>query len=299
MSKHRPRTHEYDDKGKGELFKKLSEFAVINELQDNDYGIDFAASLSKNIDDQEVSKVTTNDFYIQLKSSGQSPDDLRTNGKVVWSLDVDDILFLHQRQIPSFLMIYEVETEQLYWTVLQEYVWDILDQDSRKWRQQKTKRVEIDQQQTVEKDGIKDAVHNIQRRIVLRRTLEFNQYTLLQSAFWTGKSVLEQEDLEPFDEVIESQRNKAKPIVKRLNELRGKEDIDGAELLKLIEQSVKIKDKLERTLLGEPNLTYREQNPWGSKHNCPRCGGSLSRLWKDSDEVSCKMCSWQGYEIDL
>lgn len=305
-SKHRPKGHEYNDKGRGAFIKRLSRFSP-NEFRDNDYGIDFVLTLTEN--NSEDNQLSTDDFYVQLKSSGKSSTDLRAGDDIFWDLKIDDLLFLHRRQLPTLLIIYEVETDTLYWENIQKYVWDVLDEDSKQWRQQVKKRIKINTQQTVDDNlnEIRNTIQDVQRRIILRRTLEFGQDTLLQSAYWTAKSVIEQthilcskETTElKYNKEIESYRKEAKPIVERLNEVRDKSSIKPIELLKLSEKAVQIRDNLFFLLSSEPTLTDDEANQFKSEFSCPICERSLSSPYIDDDEVFCSSCGWQGREGDL
>ncbi|QZP38233.1 DUF4365 domain-containing protein [Halobaculum magnesiiphilum] len=119
---------------------------VVNSL-DEDYAFDFEVRPTEGFEvdtrDQHGNRVLPSPFYIQLKASEGFDD-----SEAVWhdfetDFLVEDCL---QASVPVVLVICDRSREELYWTVLQRYCWDILDADHGDWRKQETKRIHVDRE---------------------------------------------------------------------------------------------------------------------------------------------------------
>ncbi|WP_158600493.1 DUF4365 domain-containing protein [Haloarcula sp. Atlit-7R] len=150
----------------GALRKALGTSFVINEL-DEDFGLDFQATVTKELD-EEYQEVGPINFFIQLKSSQSfGNDDLAK-----FDADTVDLKLYLQQSLPVVLVLYDVDKDEFYWTIIQEYIWDTLKEDTPDWRNQKGNRIKIDKDQSFDKlDQLRTAILEAQNRILRRQNM--------------------------------------------------------------------------------------------------------------------------------
>lgn len=109
---------------------------IVNKLGD-DYGIDFDIRICGKISEKGQT-VENASFYTQLKS---------TKAKCVShpfeDLDIDDIELFVNQALPVLLIKYYENDNKFYWTIIQTYVWDVLDKEDPKWKKKGQKRIKL------------------------------------------------------------------------------------------------------------------------------------------------------------
>jgi len=71
-----------------------------------------------------------------------------------------------KQPIPVILSIYDHNQSEIYWRVIQEFVWDILSDRTPNWRSQQTVRIRIPRSQKITNyDRLETAVNRTQNRI--------------------------------------------------------------------------------------------------------------------------------------
>lgn len=119
-----------DKRGEAHLNLQLERY-VVNAYE-NDFGLDFEVNLTTgdDVEDDDLQRVTGEHFFIQLKSSaGFDSDD-----SVFADLQTTHITQYLDQPLPVVLTIYDDGCEEIYWHVVQEFVWDELShQRSARW----------------------------------------------------------------------------------------------------------------------------------------------------------------------
>jgi hypothetical protein len=164
VAKKRSSNQQLEQASRGELLSRLNEF-VVNSL-DNDFGLDFQITLTEQGEDahQEVQSIN---FYIQLKASEEFAGE-----RAAFDLATDDLELYVQTSQPVVLALYDDAADQFYWKVMQDYIWDTLNNETPGWREQKYNRLHVSKQNTFEDtDALKDAVVASQKRIIRRQNM--------------------------------------------------------------------------------------------------------------------------------
>ena len=170
----RSSNQEVDEVGENQLGLALRPYAV--EKYDNDYGIDFIVNLTDEPDNQgrddEPQKILSDHFFIQLKSTTRFDPDTDT---VHEDLEVRHLEQYIDQPIPVILAIYDDNTEEIYWRIVQEYIWDQLDKEKPNWRSQQTVRIKVHRSQVITDYGrLEQAVNRTQSRITRRKNQGLN-----------------------------------------------------------------------------------------------------------------------------
>ncbi|WP_226024026.1 DUF4365 domain-containing protein [Halomicrobium salinisoli] len=164
MAKKRSSNQQLEQASRGELISRLDEF-VVNSL-DNDFELDFQVTVTEQRDDghQEVQSIN---FYIQLKASEEFAGDRAT-----FDIPTDDLELYVETSQPVVLALYDDAVDQFYWTVMQDYIWDTLNNETPEWREQDYNRIHVNKQNTFgDTDALKDAVVASQKRIIRRQNM--------------------------------------------------------------------------------------------------------------------------------
>jgi hypothetical protein len=107
-------------------------------------------------------------FYIQLKST----DDDCENG-FFHDLSITDILLYLENSTPVLLIKYYSKCDLMFYEIIHSYIWDILDREDPKWRENTVKRIhltkKLDNLQTVKKE-----IQDVKIRIIRK----FNYYNM-------------------------------------------------------------------------------------------------------------------------
>lgn len=156
-----------DKRGEAHLNLQLERY-VVNPYE-NDFGLDFEVNLTDqdSVEDDNLQQVTGEHFFVQLKSStGFDSDD-----SVYADLETKHLTQYLEQPIPVILTIYDDEYEEIYWRVVQEFVWDDLSNQNKNWREQSTVRVRIKRARNLTDHGrLETAVQRTQNRIVRERS---------------------------------------------------------------------------------------------------------------------------------
>ena len=104
---------------------------VVNRLHD-DYGIDFDIQIYEKGENTALDGTGLN-FGAQIKST-ETTNISKTHLKC--RLDIDHIDYFVKQERPILLIVYHMSRECAFWVVMQEYVWDILNQEKPNWRSQ-------------------------------------------------------------------------------------------------------------------------------------------------------------------
>ena len=170
MGKRKDSNHELERYSRGRLRMTLSRW-VVNSL-DEDYAFDFEVRPTEGFEsgshDEHGNRVLSSPFYVQLKAS----ESFGNSQKVWHDFDTEELIddFL-QASIPAVLVICDRAQEELYWCVLQSYIWDVLDVEQSGWRDQSTVRVKTSRESLSEsirlshlRNDIRKAEHRLSTR---------------------------------------------------------------------------------------------------------------------------------------
>ena len=161
---------ELDEVGEAQLITQLRPYPV--EGYDKDYGIDFIVNLTEESDKPDYQSIRSNHFFIQLKSTRKFDPD---TDSVYTDLEIDHLKQYINQPIPIILAIYDDNTGEIYWRIIQEYVWDTLNRKNPDWRSQETHRVTIPRSRVItDHDRLEEAVNRTQSRIDRRRQRALN-----------------------------------------------------------------------------------------------------------------------------
>ncbi|RRJ29958.1 RNA-binding domain-containing protein [Halocatena pleomorpha] len=142
MVKKKPDGHQLEAESRGALTRALSHW-VLNETME-DYGIDFEAYPVC----PETKEVLPISVSIQLKASAA----FEGENTVTHQLDTDSLDFYMRLGNSVLLALYEQQSEEIYWKVVQTYILDEYEKPEEKWQQQETvqipaKRIPLSQSQ--------------------------------------------------------------------------------------------------------------------------------------------------------
>jgi len=182
MGKRKGRNHELERYSRGRLRMTLSEW-VVNSL-DEDYAFDFEVRPTEGFEadtrDRHGDQVLPSPFYIQLKASEGFGDSESVWHDFATDFLVEDCL---QASIPVVLVVCDRSREELYWTVIQRYCWDVLDTDHEGWREQDTKRIHVDRDplaDAIALDKLRGAIREAEHRISTRQRVASSRRGTLQ-----------------------------------------------------------------------------------------------------------------------
>lgn len=152
-----------DKRGEAHLNLQLERY-VVNAYE-NDFGIDFEVNLTNrsDIENDNLQRVTGEHFFIQLKSSACFDRD----DSVYADLKTTHIEQYLDQPLPVVLAIYDDEYEKIYWSVVQEFVWDELSNENEDWSEQTTARIRIPRSRKINNyDRLENAINRTQNRII-------------------------------------------------------------------------------------------------------------------------------------
>jgi len=160
-----------DKRGEAHLNLQLEQY-VVNAYE-NDFGIDFEVNLTTeaDIEHDDLQRVTGEHFFIQLKSSaGFDSED-----SVYADLQTTHIEQYLDQPLPVVLAIYDDDYEEIYWLVVQEFVWDELSQENEGWSEQTTVRIRIPRSQKLtDHDRLETAIKRTQNRIIRNQSRDLS-----------------------------------------------------------------------------------------------------------------------------
>lgn len=167
MAKKRSDNQRLEDLSRARAKEILSPF-VVNDLE-NDFGLDLEVTLTE--EGEEYQTVQPQSFYVQLKSS----HDYGGGETIAEDIETDDLKFWIQQPIPVVLGAYSEVTDEIYWTIVQNHVWDNLESTNPSWRRQSTSRIRISREQVlIDLNELSTAVIDTQKRIIRRKARGLN-----------------------------------------------------------------------------------------------------------------------------
>lgn len=167
MTKERSDNQRLEDLSRAKAKAILSQF-VVNDLE-NDFGLDLEVALTESGEERQT--VQPQNFYIQLKSS----HDYGNKDTVAEDVKTDDLEYWIEQPVPVVLVAYSEAADELYWTVIQSHVWDVLNKENPSWRRQGQSRVKISRDQRLgDLEDLENAIHRTQNRIIRRQSRGLN-----------------------------------------------------------------------------------------------------------------------------
>ena len=136
MGKRKPPEHSLESRANGRLTYILSEW-VVNKHDQDDYGIDFSVKPTNDTGEQLPLEID-----IQLKAS-QNYDGEST---VTQRLDTDALSDYMRSRKPVFLMVYDDSRNEIYWRLIQEYIWEEYGRSPSSWEDQETVTIRLNRQ---------------------------------------------------------------------------------------------------------------------------------------------------------
>jgi hypothetical protein len=137
MPKQRTRQQILEQESKGKISLLLSDW-ILNDLP-NDFGFDYDVRVTEiNPEKPDKQLVTGLSFYIQLKSTDANCED-----GFFQDLSVTDINLFLENSIPVVLVKYYSKCTTILYEIIHSYVWDVLDHDDPKWREDAGKRIKL------------------------------------------------------------------------------------------------------------------------------------------------------------
>lgn len=167
----RSSNQELDEVGEAQLVSQLRPYPV--EGYEKDYGLDFIVNLTEDdTDNPDQQDIRSDHFFIQLKSTAKFDADTEA---VYENIEIEHLKQYMGQPIPVVLAIYDDNSGEIYWRIIQEYVWDHLSNKKPDWRSQETHRITIPRSRLItEHDRLENAVNRTQTRIDRRRQRALN-----------------------------------------------------------------------------------------------------------------------------
>jgi hypothetical protein len=134
MGKEKPDEHVLEREAGSRLTYILSDW-IINKHDEEDYGIDFVVKPTTSEGEQLGTEID-----IQLKSSEEYDGDT----EVSQTIDTDALDDYMQSRKPVFLMVYDRKSDEIYWELIQGYIWEAYGRDPSTWRDQQTVTIRLD-----------------------------------------------------------------------------------------------------------------------------------------------------------
>lgn len=135
MAKKAPENHVTGRKAVKVVESALPEgWLYRDESGTEDYGVDGTVEIV------EGDVVTGQRIFVQIK--GTTVLKRRANA-VIFTLEVDDLVYLDDHQLPSALVVVDIKTSDLYWLDVHRYVRERIAPSNPNWRGQKTVTLSI------------------------------------------------------------------------------------------------------------------------------------------------------------
>jgi hypothetical protein len=131
--KTRPQQHETNDKANALFLTKLPKNFAHCEQKRNDYGVDYRVEVFEN----EVQAGV--ELYVQQKGTINAK---RREKYISYPLEMDDIdSSLKRNQLPAFLAVADLQTNEVYYSFLQEYIMEHLPKID--WKKKKSLTIKV------------------------------------------------------------------------------------------------------------------------------------------------------------
>lgn len=195
----RPNTHIKETRSLSYVQNVWAEWAV-NKL-DEDYGVDLEVTIFEN------NEVTDINFPAQLKST----DKINIkNDLISFSIDTKHLNYFFNHPRPFVFILFDNQNGTAYWLIIQDYVWDILNEKIANWFNQKYNTIYLPIENKIEdKTKVKEAVMNSGKRII-----QENWYKLrVGEGLGLNNTLNDIEKLEKFEEETELKAKETKFII--------------------------------------------------------------------------------------
>lgn len=195
----RPANHIKETNSLAYVTKTWSEWAV-NETKD-DYGIDLDVIIFEN------NEITDINFPAQLKST----DNIKLKNEIIsYSIDTEHLNYYFSHPIPFIFILYDNKSEEAYWIIIQDFVWDILNNNTPNWRNQKYNTLYLPIKNKIEdKDQVKRSIINTRKRIIQEKWYKLK----IGEGLGLNETLEDIEKLEKFEEQTEIKTKEAKLIL--------------------------------------------------------------------------------------
>lgn len=149
MGKEKTPAQSLETKSSGALAVVLSDW-VIHKHDQDDFGIDFSVRPTRN------GEQLPTEIDIQLKASESYDGEAEVSQRI----DTDALEDYMRSRKPVYLMVYEQESGEIYWELIQEYIWREYGRDPENWENQSTVTIRLDR--TPLKGNRKQLIENAQ-----------------------------------------------------------------------------------------------------------------------------------------
>ncbi|MGA2912118.1 MAG: DUF4365 domain-containing protein [Methanoregula sp.] len=167
MPKQRARPQVLKQLSDGKLRSLLSDW-IVNDLPE-DFGFDYDVRVTEvNPEKPDKQIVTGLSFYIQLKST----DDDCEKG-FFHDLSITDFNLYLENTTPVLLIKYYSKCDLIFYEIIHSYVWDVLDREDPKWRENTVKRIHLTKKLD-DLQRIKKEIQDVKIRIIRK----FNYYNM-------------------------------------------------------------------------------------------------------------------------
>lgn len=165
MGRKKTSEQELERESQARFMEQFSDW-IVNSHDEEDFGFDFEVRPTGTSEDGHRD-VSSQNFYVQLKASEEFEGDNTVSHTFHVDYLVDDCLLT---PVPVVLFLYEQESGEFYWKILQEYCWEDLDKNHDGWRNQKYVTVKIERQpmDKMSKYALKRSILEVQERIAYR-----------------------------------------------------------------------------------------------------------------------------------
>jgi hypothetical protein len=152
----RPENHIKETRSISYVQKVWAEWSV-NKLS-QDYGIDLDVTICEN------GEVTDIKFPAQLKST----DKIKLkNGLISFSIDTEHLNYFFNQSLPFLFVLYDNQNDIAYWLLIQDYIWDNLNEKKPDWRTQQYNTLYIPVENKIEDlNKVKEAIIDAGNRII-------------------------------------------------------------------------------------------------------------------------------------
>ena len=155
----RPDNHIKETRSKAYILNVWAEWAV--NILHEDYGVDLDITVCEN------NEVTDIKFPAQLKSTDKIKikDDL-----ISFSIDTEHLNYFHNHTLPFLFILFDNQNDKAYWIIIQDYIWDILNEKTPNWRNQKYNTIYIPIQNNIlDKEQVKESINIAGNRIITEK----------------------------------------------------------------------------------------------------------------------------------
>lgn len=152
----KPENHIKETRSIAYVQKVWAEWAV-NKLSE-DYGVDLDVTIFEN------NEVTNIKFPAQLKST----DKIKLKDSLIsFSIDTEHLNYFFNQSLPFLFILYDNQNDIAYWLIIQDYIWDSLNEKKPNWRKKKYNTLYIPIENKIEDlNKVKESIIDAGNRII-------------------------------------------------------------------------------------------------------------------------------------